>query len=220
MIISHKYKFIFIRVRKTASSSMQVALSKFCGPLCIISKLDGMEEKVSGIKSKNNWCYMTSRKPVFYNHIPAFRIKEMIAHMNTNIWDDYFKFCFERNPWDKAISSFWWNRPKSKVTEREKLNEFIMHAMFPTFSDWRLYTDEQKEEVIVDKVFKYEEMDESFRYLEKRLNFPEKIVMPEKRYKGSVRKNYNHYREVLTKEENERIKKVFNKEIKEFGYEY
>jgi len=220
MIISHKYKFIFIRVRKTASSSMQVALSNFCGPMDIISKLDGMEEKVSGVKSKNNWCYITSRKPVFYNHIPAFRIKEMIAHMNPNIWYNYFKFCFERNLWDKAISSFWWNRPESKVTEREKLNKFIMHPTFPRFSDWRLYTDEKQNEVIVDKVFKYEEMDDSFRYLEKQLNLPEKIIMPKKRYKGLARQDHNHYREVLTKEERKRINQVFNKEIKEFGYEY
>lgn len=220
MIISHKYKFIFIRVRKTASSSMQIALSKFYGPLGIISQLDGMEEKDSGVKCKNNWCYIPSRKPVFYNHSPAFRIKEMIAHMNPNIWDNYFKFCFERNPWDKAISEFWWSRPESKVTEREKLNDFIMHGTFPSFSDWRLYTDEKQQEVIVNKVFKYEEMDESFKYLEKRLNLPEKIVMPKKRHKGWTRQDYSHYREVLTKEENERIKKVFSKEIKEFGYEY
>ena len=220
MVISHKYKFIYIRVRKTASSSMQVALSRICGPLDIISKLDGIEEHKSGIKNKNNWCYIPSRKPVFYNHIPAFRIKEMISHMNPNIWNNYFKFCFERNPWDKAISTFWWNRPEAKVTEREKLNEFIMHPMFPTFSDWRLYTDEKKEKVIVDKVFKYEEMNESFRYLEKLLNIPEKITMPEKRYKGGVRKTYHNYKEVLTKKERERIGKVFHKEIMEFGYDY
>ncbi|MEL6382956.1 MAG: chondroitin 4-O-sulfotransferase, partial [Cyanobacteria bacterium J06626_18] len=33
MIISHEYKFIFLKTRKTAGTSIEIALSKFCGPL-------------------------------------------------------------------------------------------------------------------------------------------------------------------------------------------
>jgi hypothetical protein len=95
-----------------------------------------------------------------------------------------------------------------------------MHGTLPRFSDWRLYTEEDKSKVIVDKVFKYEEMDESFKYLEKKLNLPEAIVMPEKRFKGWTRKDNRHYRDVLSPTEKKRIEKIFNKEIKEFGYEY
>ena len=31
MIISHKYKFIFIKTQKTAGSSIELYLSRFCG---------------------------------------------------------------------------------------------------------------------------------------------------------------------------------------------
>ena len=47
MIVSHKYKFIFIKNVKVASSSMEIALSKFCGPDDIITLIDngGTDDK-------------------------------------------------------------------------------------------------------------------------------------------------------------------------------
>ena len=37
MIVSHKHKFIFFKTRKTAGSSIQVALANHCGPDDIIT---------------------------------------------------------------------------------------------------------------------------------------------------------------------------------------
>lgn len=39
MILSHKYKFIFIKTKKTASTSLEIALSKICGKKDIITPL-------------------------------------------------------------------------------------------------------------------------------------------------------------------------------------
>ena len=44
MIVSHKNRFIFLKTRKTAGSSIEIALSKHCGPEDIITKIAPSEE--------------------------------------------------------------------------------------------------------------------------------------------------------------------------------
>jgi len=35
--------------------------------------------------------------------MPAFEIKNRVP---AEVWNSYFKFCVERNPWDKVLSHF------------------------------------------------------------------------------------------------------------------
>ena len=44
MIISHSRKFIFIKTFKTGGSSLEIALSKYCGKGDILTELDPPEE--------------------------------------------------------------------------------------------------------------------------------------------------------------------------------
>ena len=46
MILSHKYKYIFIKSFKTASTSLEIALSKFCGTKDIITPIIDEDEKI------------------------------------------------------------------------------------------------------------------------------------------------------------------------------
>lgn len=42
-------------------------------------------------------------KPKFYHHMPAIKIRDMIGN---KIWDEYYKFCVVRNPYEKILSAF------------------------------------------------------------------------------------------------------------------
>ena len=46
MIINHKYKFIFIKSFKTARTSLEIAVSKFCDNKDIITPIIEEDEKI------------------------------------------------------------------------------------------------------------------------------------------------------------------------------
>lgn len=123
MIISHRYKFIFFKTRKTAGTSLEVALSQFCDTNDVLSPLLKEEEEFRfahcGLKSQN---YLASFKTYsvydvlrcayygqlkgFWDHASAAEVKAAISKEK---WESYFKFAFDRNPWDKVLSFFYWS---------------------------------------------------------------------------------------------------------------
>src|SRR5262245_15915558 len=92
MIISHQHRFIFVKTLKTAGTSIEVFLSQHCGPLDIVTPI---LPHVEPHRPRNHEGY--------FNHISASEIRERVG---PEIWDSYFKFCVERNPWDKTLSYF------------------------------------------------------------------------------------------------------------------
>ena len=176
MIISHDHKFIFIKTRKTAGTSIEIALSKFCGEKDIITPMLPEDEQIRsrlGYRGAQNysipfyklirrcffyyWIYFIRRGKClsFYNHIPAFKIRKIL---NPYKWDSYYKFCFERNPWDKVISWYYWYYYERKVDPLPPISEFINLGKSDLVSNFSLYTIDDK--IVVDKVCLYENLEQ------------------------------------------------------------
>lgn len=149
MLISHKYKFIFIRTVKTAGTSIEIALAKFMSDKDIVTDI---KPTFKDHKPRNQ--ILGNKK--FFNHMPGQEIKKCIGK---KIYNTYFKFCVEREPVDKCISHFsmFKNSPhhKSKITEMS-WSEYINSNYLPI--DYLKYTDVSKN-LIVDKILKYENLD-------------------------------------------------------------
>lgn len=79
-----------------------------------------------------------------------------------------------------------------------------------------LYTIDGK--VAVDKVCLYENLEEDLEDVRIRCGLPGKIVLPHA--KGSHRKNRGSYRDILNKEQTEKIREMASREIALFGYKF
>ncbi len=228
MIISHKHKFIFIKAQKTAGTSLEIALSKYCGPQDIITPISGgdLARKELGYPSAQNYHIPPSkfslwerikillgRKPkMFYNHISAAEIKR---YVDADVWEGYYKFCFERNPWDKAVSFYYW-RTRNEVT-RPSVSAFF-ESTLGKLRNASLYMIGDR--VAVDHVAKYENLEEELAFLTTRLNLPEPLKMPAFRAKGQHRVGKRHYSELLTPKEADIVAKRFSREIELMGYTF
>lgn len=151
------------------------------------------------------------KKRIFYNHISA---KEVKRYTDKSVWNSYFKFCFERNPWDKVISAYWFD-----TGGRIPINEYLCsEKCLKTAYNFRRYTEQ--EEVIVDKVFKYENLEAALSEISKKLQLEQALQLPKEKARSNNRKNRQHYSEILGAADIEYIASIFWKEIEYNNYTF
>tara|TARA_Y100000034_G_scaffold58385_1_gene71175 strand:- start:58 stop:960 length:903 start_codon:yes stop_codon:yes gene_type:complete len=103
MIISHKHKFIFLKTIKTAGTSIQVALREHCGKEDIITGKD-IEKNINKIPKVTGTTSFLHHEHVYLHFVKKW--------LGPEIWNNYFKFAFIRNPFDLAISKYYWDYKK------------------------------------------------------------------------------------------------------------
>lgn len=227
MIISHRHKFIFIKTPKTAGTSIEIGLSSVCGPEDIITPISPEDEttrKQLGYPgpqnyqipfskySKGDWYRLitTGKRRKFFHHANSLFIRSI---MGTDIWNSYYKFTFERNPWDKVISHYYY---RYKTDPRPSLDEYILSGSASRVMKFDMYS--QHSEILVDRVFRFEKISEALSEIETKLSLPHKLVLPNS--KGHYRKDKRNYREIISPEGREKIARIAAREIAHFGYEW
>lgn len=218
MIISHKHKFIFLKTHKTGGTSLQIALSSKCGGEDVISRLhpDDNEELVKAngkgeqntivplkYYNKRDWFQfiVRGRRQHYSEHIDVGYLKRWIGE---DVWNTYYKFCFERNPFEKVLSYYYWRVRDSKITLDDFMEENLVQL-----SDVEIYTDRRG--IIADDIFLYEKMDDVISKLEKKLGF----LIPLKKIKAKTgyRKERKSYEDEFTNEQLAKIAAAFKFEI-------
>ena len=233
MIISHRHKFIFLKNNKCAGSSIEIALSKFCGPDDVLSVLSAEEEALrvslgyapmqNNVVPPEHYTLMDhykvlrgQPKPRYHSHM---RARELIKRIDPEIWSSYFKFCFVRNPWDR-VTSLHYHRAgdgvrtsldKSSVTTDKVLSRLNARG-------WGMYTINEKP--VVDAFYRYENMSEEIEKLRLRLGLTEPLELPNTKGEYRKKKGTQGYQELLSETEKNRIAKHLKKEIDLFGYEF
>jgi hypothetical protein len=142
VIVSFEHEFAFLKVPKTAGTSVELFLEPLAGPDAIVTRITppepGHEPRNSANSAKNvaralwssrgdaearrrTWKTLRSKDNLFYNHMPARLVRDRIGRKR---WDSLYRFCFDRNSWDKSISRYFWRTRHLAVR--------------PPFDDWAL----------------------------------------------------------------------------------
>ena len=142
MIISHLHRFIFLKTRKVAGSSLEKILDRYLGPHDIStgSQRDGTPARNQG------------------HTMPPHADSAWIQERFPVEWRSYYKFTIVRNPWDCMVSFYFFHRaiePHKQIFAKD-FNHFIRHARLSDWNDWYRYT--KNSEICVDTVLKFESL--------------------------------------------------------------
>jgi hypothetical protein len=219
VIISHEQRFIFVKTRKTAGTSIEAFLAARLGAGDTVAgegelsrnqrgRWNPLAELASHPDLHNarltlNDC-RAQRK--YYAHLPAWRIRERIGR---RVWEDYFTFCFERDPWDKLVAFYWWRTRHLPEDARPDFATFVRTT--PRLSAWDQYTID--DEVAVDFVGQFENLEADMRQVLDRIGLDAPLDLPHK--KGGYHQDGGTE---FTPELDQWVAETFHHEIAEFGY--
>lgn len=214
MLISHRYKFLFVHIAKTGGTSVRAALSplRWRDPSYYLQFICSRFSHLTGHR-------IATKLP---RHAKIIAAKEMLPR---EYFDQLYKFAFVRNPWDLQVSSYHHIR-----RERPQLIEHIKD--FKGFIKWKLDPDRPYQyhidtsiehqtdylidlggAVIVDFVGRYENLKSDFDDVCKKVGI-KPIELPHKR-EAKDREAYKQYYDDITAQ---LIADYFKRDIELFKY--
>jgi hypothetical protein len=217
MLLSPRYKFLFVHIAKTGGTSLRAALERqrwrdpyywLMWPCHRLSHLTGHK---LGTK--------------FPRHAHAIAAQEMLPR---EFYDSLFKFAFVRNPWDLQVSSFHHIR-------RERPHLLDGHDDFESFLRWKLdperpyqfhldtsielqsdYLIDLRGNLIVDFVGRYENLHADFETICRRIG----IACPELPHRRQATDRDKDYRSYYTAATADMVARYFQADIDRFGYRF
>jgi hypothetical protein len=181
MIVCHRHRFIFVTTRKTYGASVERALAAFCDDGDIVSGADsangtarahGATVALSRYRPLD-WVRLLARgqRAMLDRHLPAAQIRELVGE---EVWNSYFKFCVERDPWQRAVALY--DQRTRDLTPRPTLLEFLQHARRESLSNYSIYCIDAA--LAVDRVVRFEHLNAELDAIGQLLNLPAPLQLP------------------------------------------
>jgi hypothetical protein len=103
--------------------------------------------------------------------MPAWRVK---AYIGDDIWNSYYKFTFDRNPWDRQLSFYHF-----RCRDRDKnltFDQFLKKRSRAFVDNWGIYNIDGS--VGVNFLGKYENLEDDFKKVVQHLQLPGDLTLP------------------------------------------
>ena len=226
MIISFKHKYIFIKNRKVAGSSIQYILKKYLFDFDKdVSSLSRLHDHELQNSNDFNQKYLDNINidPNFNQHSSLIEICDYLKINLQEARDNFFIFCIERNSYDKAVSSYEFSRKKKNPDGTLKcpyLKNFIDMFDYPKLipSDWNNYS--KNTQIFVDQIYQFDQLTNLIYDLNKRFNnkIPDQELSKIKLKSGY--REFNQHQRYYTNETKNAVNYFFQKEIQHFNYKF
>ena len=227
MIVSHKHRFIFLKTKKTAGTSIELALSAVCGRDDIITPLAQPEdEPLRRGLAPQNWrrpglvpaawrgmaeLFDLSRKAVdFHEHIKAEKARRFLGE---RVWNSYFKFAVERNPWDRQVS-YWQFKMRKLGAKPMTLAEFL-ETHHANLNSANIYSLDGRP--AVDHLVRYEHLAGDLDHVLSHLGIDARLDLP--KAKGEYRR-VGDYRDQYDAATRNWVARTYATEIALCGYRF
>jgi hypothetical protein len=197
MIVSHKHKFIYLKLYKVAGTSVEYFLEQFCGNEDIVTPI--MPRESDTHKPRNYKEYELSAHS---------SLEELFQKIGSQNLRNYKIVANERNSWDRVASMY------NMAVYTEKTTR--------TFSDWLPYHIENHLSLISPEVEGVTDWI-SYNCLQKDLeNFLKSIQVNCEKINLLHAKNYKlkHYTEHYNSQTRKMVEVAYLRDIEYFGYEF
>jgi DNA repair ATPase RecN len=216
MIISHKKKFIFIHIYKTAGTSISKSLLPHAR---FIEKISSYYPTYILVKIINILLNLEQMGNKWINgvhkHATAFEVKK---YLDKKIFDEYFKFAFVRHPMDWQVSLYEYiKRARHKDHDKVKemtFKEFVLSEIKNKSPRQIDFLTENKF-FIVDKIYKFENLEKDIEKLYKILNID--IKKNSIKHLNNSQRDKNFYK-YYDNELEEIVKDYYYEDFERLGY--
>jgi hypothetical protein len=228
MILSYKHNFLFLKTAKTAGTSFEIALSKYAGKKDIVTPVFKEDEvHRQGSSRPQNYSSslhmmmvrlgLTSSKGIFYNHIPARRVKKLVG---PELFEKLLKVSITRNPYDMAVSQYFWSFRHNGDTSPDHFRQWLRTRPEILLGNRKITHIKNKN--VIDFTIRFENFEEDIREFASRTGLPSSLYtdFDAIRAKGQYRPKQASTRSMFEGFEDgvAIIKEMFREDIEKYKY--
>jgi hypothetical protein len=238
MLISKKYRFIFVHIYKNAGISITTALTPFAAtpgqinldnflrkfgasylyPL-VIKDNSSPQEWVSNILNNlyERMTFLSQHPQPIYNHASA---SEIISKIGKETFNSYFSFGVVRNPWGWQVSLYHFGLESTLHPQRKLFRSF---GSFETYLRWRCKDDvhfqkdflfSKGDEQLVSFIGRYENLEMDFQKICKNIGIDAALPTLNQSLKR------RQYQEYYTPDTIQLVRNAFAPDIELLGYDF
>lgn len=223
MLISHRKRFIFVHIYKTAGTSVSGVLLKYSRlpdrlayQFLPTVKLYALIARVMGWENEG-MRHFTG----YHKHASASDIRRIMGEQRFRA---YFKFSFVRNPFDHTVSLYHYILQTPRHFLYERINGLDFDSFLGVYLATRprrqrdFLSDPTTGEQLVDYVGRVESIATDMEAIADRLDIREYRRLPHKN--RSIKRNSQDYRRYFGRSGRAKIEDYFRSDLETFSYDF